>query len=97
MWVYEIINMLLWYLAKNDYRQLQLLFQYRMTYMYDLFSNWDVVELTDMDIKLKDRVFLKKKTFTNYQWNFCIILFNDTQNTRYNRNTRQITQSVTIS
>lgn len=55
MWVYEIINMLLWYLAKNDYRQLQLLFQYRMTYMYD------VVELTDMDIKLKDRVFLKKK------------------------------------
>lgn len=61
MWVYEIINMLLWYLAKNDYRQLQLLFQYRMTYMYDLFSNWDVVELTDMDIKLKDRVFLKKK------------------------------------
>lgn len=32
-----------------------------MTYMYDLFSNWDVVELTDMDIKLKDRVFLKKK------------------------------------
>lgn len=61
MWVYEIINMLLWYLAKNDYRQLQLLFQYRMTYMYDLFSNWDVVELTDMDIKLKDRVFFKKK------------------------------------
>lgn len=32
-----------------------------MTYMYDLFSNWDVVELTDMDIKLKDRVFFKKK------------------------------------
>lgn len=61
MWVYEIINMLLWYLAKNDYRQLQLLFQYRMTYMYDLFSNWDVVELTDMDIKLKDRVFFLKK------------------------------------
>lgn len=54
-----------------------------------------MVELTDMDIKLKDKVFLK--TFTNYQWNFCIILFNDTQNTRYNRNTRQITQSVTIS
>lgn len=27
-----------------------------MTYMYDLFSNWDVVELTDMDIKLKDKV-----------------------------------------
>lgn len=61
MWVYEIINMLLWYLAKNDYRQLQLLFQYCMTYMYDLFSNWDVVELTDMDIKLKDRVFFLKK------------------------------------
>lgn len=61
MWVYEIINMLLWYLAKNDYRQLQLLFQYRMTYMYDLFSNWDVVELTDMDIKIKDRVFFLKK------------------------------------
>lgn len=61
MWVYEIINMLLWYLAKNDYRQLQLLFQYRMTYMYDLFSNWDVVELTDMDIKLKDRVFFLKR------------------------------------
>lgn len=61
MWVYQIINMLLWYLAKNDYRQLQLLFQYRMTYMYDLFSNWDVVELTDMDIKLKDRVFFFKK------------------------------------
>lgn len=60
MWVYEIINMLLWYLAKNDYRQLQLLFQYRMTYMYDLFSNWDVVELTNMDIKLKDKVFFKK-------------------------------------
>lgn len=49
-----------------------------------------MVELTDMDIKLKDKVFLKM--FTNYQWNFCIILFNDTQNTRYNRITRQITQ-----